>query len=317
MFRSMFAGLAGCGLVALATPAAATFSIVACDAQKTCGVAVATNNLAVGASVAYAQGGVGAVVTQFETNPHYGPKGLALLARGQDPQAVVTTLLAEDGGFEDQDPSWRQVAVVAADGRTFAFTGAEAAASTWAGHQTQAGYSVQGNGLAGAQVLEAMKAAFTRASGPLPDRLMAALEAGEAAGGQTTGRMSAALLVRTVDGGWSDIDLRVDASAAPVAELRRLLNLRQANERLAAAERAARRGKPDAARNEITAAIGLGGDWDRVWRRAARLRMSMGDRAGAVQALAAMHRLNPKWARMERDDPLFAPVREDPALSRF
>ncbi|KSB89253.1 hypothetical protein AS593_08485 [Caulobacter vibrioides] len=317
MLRSIIAGLAGCGLLALATPAAATFSIAACDAQKSCGVAVATNNLAVGASVAYAQGGVGAVVTQFETNPHYGPKGLGLLARGQDPQHVVTTLLAEDGGFEGQDQDWRQVAVVAAEGQAFAFTGAQAAASTWAGHEALDGYSVQGNGLAGAQVLEAMKAAFTQASGPLPDRLLAALEAGEAAGGQITGRMSAALLVRTVEGGWSDVDLRVDAAAAPVAELRRLLNLRQANERLAAAERAARKGRLDAARSEIAAAVGLGGDWDRVWRRAARLRMSMGDRAGAVQALSAMHRLNPKWAAMERDDPLFAAVREDPALSRF
>ncbi|MDG2527697.1 DUF1028 domain-containing protein [Caulobacter endophyticus] len=317
MLRSMFAGLAGCGLVALATPAAATFSIAACDAQKSCGVAVATNNLAVGASVAYAQGGVGAVVTQFETNPNYGPKGLSLLARGQDPQAVVTTLLAEDGGFEGQDQSWRQVAVVAPDGQAFAYTGAEAAAEAWAGHQAREGFSVQGNGLAGAEVLEAMKAAFAQASGPLADRLMAALEAGEAAGGQTTGQMSAALLVRTVEGGWSDVDLRVDAARAPVAELRRLLNLRQANERLAAAERAVRSERPDVARSQIAAAIALGGDWDRIWRRAARLRMSMDDRAGAVQALVGMHRLNPKWAKMERDDPLFAPVREDPALSRF
>ncbi|MET0337620.1 MAG: DUF1028 domain-containing protein, partial [Caulobacter sp.] len=141
----MLISVIACGLAALATPASATFSIAACDAEKTCGVAVATNNLAVGASVAYAQGGVGAVATQFETNPNYGSKGLRLLSLGRSPEEVVRTLLAEDGDFEGQDTSWRQVALVAADGRSYAFTGAQAAASTWAGDEAQKGFSVQGN----------------------------------------------------------------------------------------------------------------------------------------------------------------------------
>lgn len=309
MIRLSLAGLLGSALAALATPAWATFSIAACDKDGTCGVAVATNNLAVGSSVAYAQAGAGALVTQFETNPNYGPKGLKLLAAREAPSDVLCTLLTEDGGFEGQDATWRQVALVTAEGRTAAFTGDKAAASAWAGHQALEGFSVQGNGLAGPQVLEAMKAAYLRTRGALSERLLTALEAGEAAGGQTTGRMSAALLVRTVDGGWSDVDLRVDAASAPVPELRRIFNLRRANTRLARAERAMREGRPDAARFEIETAVALGPGWDRVWRRAARLQMSMGAREQAIEALWAMYRLNPVWAVSERDDPLFAPVR--------
>src|SRR5580700_12078627 len=122
MSRRIVVG-AGCGLLAMllagADCAQATYSIVACDAQtRECGVAVETNNLAVGASVPYAQAGVGAVASQFETNPHYGPRGMALLAQRMSPAEVMKKILAEDGNFDGQGIQARQVGIVSIDGRT-------------------------------------------------------------------------------------------------------------------------------------------------------------------------------------------------------
>src|SRR5688572_16570726 len=160
-------------------PLGATYSIVACErATRQCGVAVQTDNLAVGASVPAAQAGVGAVASQFETHPQHGPRGLALLAQRLAPDAVLRILLNEDGGFEGRGPEARQVAVVSIDGTTAVHTGTDVAAAEWAGARSGPGFSVQGNGLAGPQVLVAMERAFLAASGPLADRLLAALRAG-------------------------------------------------------------------------------------------------------------------------------------------
>src|ERR1035438_1980809 len=188
--------------LALAAPyAQATYSIVACDAQtRECGVAVQTNNLAVGASVPYAKAGVGAIASQFETNPMYGSRGLALLTQGKNPDEVLKVLLQEDDNFDGEGVEARQVGIVSVSGRFAVFTGAEAAASPWAGSRTGNGYSIQGNGLAGPQVVEAMEKTFNSTPGALAERLMAALSAGDKAGGQKTGRESAALLVSTPSG---------------------------------------------------------------------------------------------------------------------
>lgn len=166
-----------------ASPAWATFSIVACDSGRNCGAAVATNNLAVGATVIYAQAGVGAVASQFETNPSCGPQGLGLLATGQSADSALRELLGTDDGFEGQDVSFRQVGVVGPRGDGAAFSGAEALSSGWFGELTGPGYSIQGNGLTGPEVLEAMRFRFLAAEGSLAERLISALEAGEAAGG--------------------------------------------------------------------------------------------------------------------------------------
>jgi Family of unknown function (DUF1028) len=123
----------GIFLVAAST-AQATYSVAACDAKtRECSVAVQTNNLAVGASVPYAQAGVGALVSQFETNPHYGPRGFALLAQGISPEDTLNQLLAEEGNFDGEGPEARQIALVSVDGRTAAHTGEEAQRSEWAG----------------------------------------------------------------------------------------------------------------------------------------------------------------------------------------
>jgi uncharacterized Ntn-hydrolase superfamily protein len=302
-----------CALFA-SSPAWATFSIVACDATRTCGAAVATNNLAVGASVIYARAGVGALATQFETNPNYGPAGLDQMQAGGSARVVLQRLLDTDNDFDGQDVSYRQVGLVAATGSGVAYTGEEALASGWAGTIVGEGYSVQGNGLVGPEVLAAMQDAFLSTTGPLAERLMRALEAGEKSGGQSTGRMSAALLVRTPEGGWQDVDLRIDAHSTPVPELRRLFGLRQANDALVAAERALRAGDHARAMDRIADAARLGFGWDRVWRRIARLQMRMGESEAALTALGAFAGLNAAWARQETTDPIYDPIRSDPSF---
>lgn len=315
--KPTFVTLAGVLLLAVAQPAAATFSIIACDTTGQCGAAVATNNLAVGATVIHAKARVGAVASQFETNPSHGPKGLALLAGGASASRTVDELVESDDGFEGQDASYRQIGVVAATGNGAAYTGRQAAGSPWAGSLTGPGYSVQGNGLVSADVLNAMRARFLATQGPLASRLMAALEAGEAAGGQSTGRLSTALLVRTPDGGFQDIDLRVDAAEAPVTALRRLLALHQANAVMARAERAAKAGDAALARALDAEAIRLGVGWDRIWRRSSRLGMAIGDEPQALQALAAFAGLNQAWALREIADPIYDRLWRDPRASAW
>lgn len=302
-FHLAFAALAF-GIL-IPAPAHATFSIIACDAARSCGAAVATNNLAVGASVIDARAGVGALASQFETNPGHAAVAFRHLQAGQGAQDTLAAVLAADGDFDGQDIAYRQVGLVAAKGAGAVHTGARALASSWAGALTGDGYSIQGNGLVGERVVTAMRDAYLASSGPLAERLLAALEAGEAAGGQANGRLSAALLVRTTEGVWQDIDLRVDASAAPLGDLRKLLGMRRANDALARAERAWRRGDRVGADQHLRQAASLAPGWDRVWRRIARLRIGMGEPAQARIAFANFGSINPAWARIERDDPFY------------
>ncbi len=287
----------------------ATFSIAACAPDGSCGVAVATNNLAVGASVIYAKAGVGALATQYETNPAYGPRGIELLASGLSPADVMAELLAKDGNFDGTTTAARQVGIVAATGASAVYTGEEAAASAWAGARHGKRYSVQGNGLASERVVTAMEAEFLSCREALSKCLMAALEAGEQAGGQTIGKLSAALLVKTPEGGWQDIDLRVDASASPVPDLRRLLDRRYAHQAMINAERLADRGKVAEARVSLAEALHLSGQWDRIWRRAARLSMRLGQPEEALSQLGVFMAENPVWAKLEMQDPLYQPLR--------
>lgn len=203
-----------------------TFSIVACDRRAgEIGVAVQSRVIAVGAVVPFARAGVGAVATQAWSNKTYGPRGLALLAEGADPEAVVARLVRED-----PDPSLRQVGIVDARGRAAAYTGP--ACPAWAGARTGDGFAAQGNTLAGPAVVAAMAEAYVRASGRLADRLVEALRAGQREGGDRRGMQSAALLVVRANGGYGGfddrlIDLRVDEHPDPIEELARILGLFQ------------------------------------------------------------------------------------------
>lgn len=296
-------------VMTLSPLAHATFSITACDRDGSCGVAVATNNLAVGSSVIYAKAKVGALATQFETNPAYGPEGLALLATGLSPEDAVARLLATDGNFDGTTIAFRQVGLVDAEGRSAVYTGKEVMSSTWAGSLHGKGYSVQGNGLTSEHVVIAMKNAFLSHNGTLAERLMASLEAGQQAGGQATGKFSAALLVRTPEGTWQDIDLRVDGSPDPIKDLHRLVDQYYAHQAIIKAERLASRGKIAEARLSLAEALHRSWNWDRIWRRAARLAMKLDDEEAALDYLGVFVTANPIWAKDELKDPIYRSLR--------
>ncbi|WP_312316036.1 DUF1028 domain-containing protein [Stenotrophomonas sp.] len=301
-------------LCVYALPAHATFSIAACDDEGNCGVAVATHNLAVGGSdVAWAQAKVGALASQFETNPHYGPDGLRLMAAGKPPAQVLKQLLAGDGNYDDTTVAERQVGLVDARGRQAQYTGATALVSGWAGALGGPGYSVQGNGLAGAAVLDAMRDAYLGAEGSLAARLLQALEAGEAAGGQRSGQMSAALLVRTPEGDWRDTDLRVDSAPQPIVQLRVLFEQRQAHAAMIRAEQLMR-GREAEAEAALAQALSLAHGWDRIWARAARLAMARGDAVRAREYLGVLWSINPVMAGMELEGERYVGLRGDPVV---
>ncbi len=192
-----------------------TWSIVALDPDGSFGVAVASRFFAVGALCPYASSGVGAVATQALVNPLYAPAALEALARGEDPTSVVQSLTAADMGRDH-----RQLHMIDSKGRTAAHTGS--ACIDWCGHRRGQGYSVAGNMLAGPQVLEATAQAFeARGGDTLALRLLDAMAAGEAAGGDKRGKQAAALLICTTES-YPALDLRVDDHAEPITELFRL-----------------------------------------------------------------------------------------------
>ena len=202
----------------------ATFSIVGYDAANgDLGVAVASKFLAVGAVVPWVRAGAGAVATQSFANLSFGPGGLDLMAGGLDAEKTLQQLLADDAGREQ-----RQVGVVDARGGAATFTGKEC--HGWAGGVAGDGFAAQGNILAGSEVVDALASTFQQTKGELAERLLAALAAGDAAGGDRRGRQGAALYVARAGGsygGYLDryIDLRVDDHPDPVTELGRLLKL--------------------------------------------------------------------------------------------
>jgi uncharacterized Ntn-hydrolase superfamily protein len=193
-----------------------TWSIIARDSVTgQFGIAVATKFFAVGARVPHIAAGIGGVATQALINPYYGIDGVKLLREGKSPQDIVTTLLAGDAGRES-----RQMHIMDAHGRIAAHTGKDCV--DWCGHVKGDGFSVAGNMLAGARVLDDTAKAYAASKDlPFAQRLLAAMRAGEAAGGDKRGKQSAALLIHDKDE-WAALDLRVDDHADPLAELDRL-----------------------------------------------------------------------------------------------
>ncbi|HYO60484.1 MAG TPA: DUF1028 domain-containing protein [Actinomycetota bacterium] len=200
-----------------------TFSIAAWDGDSSppeWGVAVASKFLAVGAAVPWVRAGAGAVATQALANLSYGPGGLDLLASGTSAADAVAQLTGADEGRED-----RQLGIIDASGRAAMFTGS--ACFDWAGGIAEDGFCCQGNILTGPEVVESMAGAFRSTTGELAVRLLAALRAGDDAGGDRRGRQSAALYVAREGGGYGGgidraVDLRVDDHLTPVDELARL-----------------------------------------------------------------------------------------------
>ena len=193
-----------------------TWSIIARDtATGQIGIAVATRFFAVGARVPHIAAGLGGIATQALVNPYYGIDGIRMLREGGSPQEIVSRLTGADDGRES-----RQLHILDAAGRIAAFTGKDCV--DWCGHLAGEGFSIAGNMLAGADVLEeTAKTYLAGESLPFARRLIAAMRAGEAAGGDKRGKQSAALLIHEREE-WSALDLRVDDHDDPLAELERL-----------------------------------------------------------------------------------------------
>jgi uncharacterized Ntn-hydrolase superfamily protein len=203
-----------------------TFSIVAADLEAgEVGCAVQSRYFSVGSAVPWVRAGVGAVASQASVVSVYGARALDELAAGATPEEALERVLAGDAERET-----RQLGAVTADGRAAAFTGAECI--DWAGHRVGAGFAAQGNILAGQAVVDEMARAFEETVGPLVDRLVAALEAGQAAGGDKRGQQSAAVVVERTGAAAESregidrvCDLRVEDHEEPIAELRRLVGI--------------------------------------------------------------------------------------------
>lgn len=201
-----------------------TFSIVACDLEEPAwGVAVASKFPAVGAVVPWVQAEAGAVASQSFANTSFGPRGLALMGTGLSAQETLAKLLEDD-----PDKELRQVGLVDAKGGSATFSGDGCFA--WAGGVSRNGYAIQGNILAGEQVVDVMEKSFLDGKGSLPARLHAALLAGDRAGGDRRGRQSAAIYVAKLKagyGGFTDrwLDYRVDDHEDPVLRLGELLEM--------------------------------------------------------------------------------------------
>jgi uncharacterized Ntn-hydrolase superfamily protein len=279
----------------------ATFSIVARDpATHEMGVAVASRFFSVGSVVPYARAGVGAVATQANANTTFGPRGLELLERGATAEETLKVLLRGD-----ENAKTRQLGIVGADGSSVTYTGE--GCNHWAGGRSGPNYAVQGNILAGEPVVIAMEKAFLETKGSLPRRMYAALLAGDAAGGDSRGRQSAAMLIVKEGAGYNGdsdhaIDIRVDDHPEPFKELGRLLDYAEMNyawnegwtafthkrfaEALVAQERA---GKLAPQNPELLYDLAV-------------IRLAAGKRNEALLALADALRLNPKLKKQAAAD---------------
>jgi uncharacterized Ntn-hydrolase superfamily protein len=279
----------------------ATFSIVARDpATREMGVAVASRFFSVGSVVPYARAGSGAVATQANANTTFGPRGLDLLDHGLTAEETLKVLLRGDDNAKT-----RQLGIVAADGSSVTYTGE--GCNAWAGGRSGPNYAVQGNILAGEPVVVAMEKAFLETKGSLPRRMYAALLAGDAAGGDSRGRQSAAMVIVKEGAGYNGgsdraIDIRVDDHAEPFKELGRLLDYAEMNyawnegwtafthkryaDALAAQERAAR----------------LAPQNPELLYDLAVIRLAAGKRAESLAALGEALRLNPKLKKQAAAD---------------
>lgn len=295
----------------MSTEPSGTFSIAAADpATEEVGVAVQSKYFAVGTVVPWAKAGVGAVATQAAGVAAYGPRILAALERGATPEQAIEQALANDDGRET-----RQLGVVSADGTAACWTGSEC--NPWAGHERGQGFAVQGNILAREAVVSEMARAYAETSGTMAERLTAALEAGQAAGGDKRGQQSAALLVEqlgaaaeTHDGLDRIVDLRVDDHPQPIAELRRLLGIHQRWEALSRAHVHYAAGRFDQGIIVLEAALDRFPDEATLLYDLACYESLAGKRDAGLSHLERALAVDPSLGEMARGDGDFEPLRE-------
>ena len=286
-----------------------TFSIVAADLEAgEVGCAVQSRYFSVGSVVPWARAGVGAVATQAAGVAAYGLRALEELEQGASPEDALERVLAHDDGRET-----RQLGVVTADGRAAAFTGAQCL--DWAGHRVGAGFAVQGNILAGQAVVDEMARAYEETVGSLVERLVAALEAGQAAGGDRRGQQSAAVVVERA-GARADrregvdliCDLRVEDHVEPIVELRRLVGIWTVWEAQRQAHGFYERGDSGRAADTLRAALGRGEDAGMLYNLACYESLA-GRKDAALADLRRSIELDPSFRELARADTDFDPIR--------
>lgn len=272
----------------------ATYSIVARDPTTgELGVAVQSHWFSVGSIVTWAEAGVGAVATQSFVEPSYGPLGLDAMRKGASAPDALRALVAKD-----PHPGVRQVAFVDANGRVGSHSGKDCIPG--AGSHVGAGYSTQANLMLTGEVPDAMARAFEAASGPLAERMLAALDAAQGVGGDIRGKQSAAILVvrgKASDKPWTDrlVDLRVEDHVDPLGEIRRLLTLHRAYDLMNRGDEAVAAGKMDEALRLYSAAQSkVPGNDEFVFWTAVTL-VTNGREAEALPLFRRAFRMNPAW----------------------
>ncbi len=292
-----------------------TFSIVARDPESgEMGVAVQSHWFSVGSLVTWAEAGVGTVATQAMVEVRYGPLGLALMRAGKSAPEALAALLAAD---ERHD--LRQVAMMDAQGRVAAHTGARCIAD--AGHETGEGFSVQANMMACPDVWPAMARAYREAEGDLAERMLAALEAGQAAGGDIRGQQSAAILiVKPISTGqpWADtvMELRVEDHPEPIRELRRLVQLHRTYQRMNRGDELLGAGQTEEALDEYRAAAEMAPEIEELpfWHGVTLADLGRVDEA--LPILRDVFARNPDWATLLPRLPQAGLLRDDPEMMR-
>jgi len=292
-------------IVAIAFPARGierpvhTYSIVAHDpATGQMGVAVQSHWFSVGSIVSWAEAGVGAIATQSFVDPAYGPRGLELMKSGLTAEQALEALLLVDEGREV-----RQIAFVDAKGRIAAHTGAKCIKD--AGHHVGEGYSVQANMMLNDKVVPAMAKAYESTDGDLADRLMAALEAAQAAGGDIRGKQSAAILIvkgESTGRSWADrvLELRIEDHPTPIVELRRLLTVHRAYEHMNAGDVAVEHSDLKLAMDEYGAAVELLPDSVEVQFWAAVTLATSGSLDQALPMFREVFAADPNWIELTK-----------------
>ena len=293
-----------------------TFSIIARDpATGEMGMGVQSKAFAAGNRAMTIKGGVAVIAHQASANPMYGAIGLELLGTGMAPPQALEFMLRSDDGRDN-----RQVAILDAQGRSAAWTGT--GANDWKGHKCGANYCAQGNILTGAEVVDAMVASIESSSGPLPERLLAALDAAQNAGGDARGMQSGAIVVvRPLAGsaGFGDrvVDIRVDDHRAPLVELRRLLHLARSAQLLTEANRLMTDGNVQGATATAEKATTLSPENDNAWVALASIHLRAGRKPAALTAIERAVALNPANKRQLPRNPNFEALHADPEFKKL
>jgi uncharacterized Ntn-hydrolase superfamily protein len=315
-----------CGFLAIAAAAPsqdydpdylATFSIIARDpASGELGFAVQSKAFAAGNRAVHIKAGLGVIAHQASANPMYGEIGFELLRAGLTPQQALDMMLRSDEGRDS-----RQVAILDVQGRSASWDGP--GANDWKGHTCGVNYCAQGNILAGPQVVDALAKTFESTAGrPLAERLMDALDAAQAAGGDARGVQSAAMIVTRAlagAGGFSDrvIDIRVDDSRQPLVDLRHLLNLYQAGQLITEANRQLTAGDAAAALKTALAARDKDPNNDNAWIALANIHLKAGHKTEALAAVAKAIELNGANRRQIPKNRNFESLLSDPEFKRL